>query len=97
MLQTELVEACQLKGVATTGTKEQLASNLLAFFATADSNTVAVAVAASAAASSADDVQLLTSRVAELDNAIQTRTEELQSLHDGDRCAFPVLYLSFKY
>lgn len=86
-MQPELIEACKEKGVATSGTKEKLASNLLAFFATAGSN------AAALPGNSADDMQLLSSRVAELDQAIQTRTEELQSLHDGDRYAIEFLYM----
>lgn len=89
-MQAELVSACQEKGVATAGTKDQLASNLLAFFATEGAD--AAVVATSAAASSTDDV-LLTKRMSELDSAIQSRTEELQSLHEGDRCTFDVLLL----
>lgn len=89
VLQAELVEACQEKGVGTKGTKDQLASNLLAFFA-AESSVDAITTAA--ATSSADDIQCLSTRVAALDAEIQTRTEELQSLHDGDRCSHPHAY-----
>jgi hypothetical protein len=88
VVQAELIKACQEYDVPASGTKEQLVSNLLACFSTQGVETSAVK---SPAVGSDDDIQLLTKRVSELDSAIQTRTEELQSLHDGDRCTISFL------
>lgn len=81
----ELINACEEYGVGTSGTKHELVAELRQHFSA--SKTIADPGAASV--DEVDDgmdlVQQLTSKVSQLDEAIQTKTNELQSMHEGDR------------
>lgn len=86
-LQAELLGACEEYGLAMTGTKHELVATLRAHFSSANGVTDAEVALINEAQTDVELVQYLTDKVSQLDQAIQTRTQELQSMHEGDRCA----------
>lgn len=82
-MQVELVDACEERGLVTSGTKHELVAALQQHcsMTLTDSD----AALETEVEDGMDLVQHLTAKVSQLDEAIQTKTNELHSMHKGDR------------
>lgn len=81
----DLINACEEYGVTTSGTKHELVAGLRQHFSESTTITDPDAASVIEVDGGMDLVQHLTSKVSQLDEAIQTKTNELQSMHEGDR------------
>eukprot|EP00892_Ulva_mutabilis_P007482 jgi/Ulvmu1/5105/UM021_0122.1 len=79
-----LLNACEEYGLTTSGTKHDLVATLRDHFSASTMADPGASLVSEAQADM-DLVQDLTDKVSLLDQAIQTKTDELQSMHEGDR------------
>lgn len=86
-MQVDLLDACQEYGLEQTGTKHELVASLRKHFLSRATGADSEVALVSEAQAGMNLVQQLTDKVSQLDEAIQTKTDELQSMHEGDRCA----------
>lgn len=85
-MQVELIDACEERGLVSSGTKHELVAALRQHFSMTPPESDAALV--TEVEDGMDLVQHLTAKVSQLDEAIQTKTNELHSMHKGDRYDF---------